>query len=98
MGFPLLTFIGVLIVWRFRTRIFSFAVRGLAEGGRFHGGHEAKLRRANEEEELRSRLVGEFSRLRREEEARTAAGVGFLAALVSRAAAENPEEGSADPE
>ena len=63
----------------------------------FHVGHKAEVRRANEEEELWSRLVGEFSRLRREEEARTAAGVGSLASLVSRAAAENPEE-RADPE
>ena len=45
MGFPLLTFIGALIVWRFRARIFSFAVRGLAEGDQFHVGHEEELRR-----------------------------------------------------
>ena len=98
VGFPLLTLIGALRVWQFWARIFSFAVRGLAEGDRFHVGHEAELRRANEEEELWSQLVGEFSRLRREDEARTAAGVGSLASLVLRAAAENPEEGSADPE
>ena len=98
MGFPLLTFIGALILWQVRGRIFSFAVRELAEGDRFHVGHEAELRRANEEEEIRSRLVGEFSRLRREDEARTAAGVGSLASLVSRSAAESPEEGSADPD
>ena len=83
---------------RFQWRIFSFAVRGLAEGDRFHVGHEAKIRRASEEGELRSQLVDEFSRLRREDEARTAAGVGSLASLVSRSAAENLEEGSADPE
>ena len=82
MGFPLLTIIGALIVWRFRRKIFSFAVRGLAEGDRFHVGHETKLRRADDEEELRSRLVTEFSRLRKEDEARTAAGVGSLASLV----------------
>ena len=96
MGFLLLTFIGALMVWRFRAKIFSFGVRGRAGGDRWS--HEAELRRANEEAELRSRLVGEFSRLRREDEARTAAGVGSLASLVLRAAAENPEQGSADPE
>ena len=73
MGFPLLTCIEALIVWRFRAKIFSFLVRGLAEGDRFHVGHEAKLRQASEEEELWSRRVEEVSRLRREEEARTAA-------------------------
>ena len=78
--------------------MFSFAVRGLAEGDRFHVGHEAELRRADEEEELRSRLVTEFSRLRREDEARTAAGVGSLASLVSRGVTENPKEGSAEPD
>ena len=98
MGFPLFTFIRGLIFWQFRAKIFSFAVRGLAEGDRFHVGHEAKLRRASKEEELWSRLVEEFSRLRREDEARTAARVGSLASLVSRPAAENPEEGSADLE
>ena len=55
-------------------------------------GHEAELRRASEEEELRSLLVEEFSRSRREDEARTAAGVGSLASLVSRPSTENPEE------
>ena len=61
-------------------------------------GHEAELRRADVEEELLSRLVTEFSRLRREDKARMEAGVGSLASLVSRAEAENPEEGSAEPE
>ena len=41
LGFPLLTCIGALIIWRFRAKIFSFVVRGLAEGDRFHVGHEA---------------------------------------------------------
>ena len=41
--------------------------QGTSRGRPFHVGHEAELRRANEEEELRSRLVGEFSRLRRED-------------------------------
>ena len=71
--------------------------QGTGGGGRFHVGHEAKLR-AGEEVELWSRLLEEFSRLRREDEARTAAGVGSLASLVSRPAAENLEEGSADLE
>ena len=96
--FPLLTCIGSLIVWRFRAKIFSFVVRGLAEGDRFLVGHEAKLRQASDEEELRSWLVEELSRLRTEDEARTMAGVGSLTSLVSRPAAENPEEGSANPE
>ena len=61
-------------------------------------GHESELRQASEEEELRSRLMEEFSRLRRGDEARMAARVGSLASLVSRPATENPEEGSADLE
>ena len=60
-------------------------------------GHEAELRQAYEEGELRSPLAGEFSRLSKEDEARMAVGVGSLAFLVSRAAAENLEEESADP-
>ena len=78
--------------------VFSFAVRGLAEGDRFHVGHEAELRQASEEEELRSRLVEEFSRLRREDEARTTAGVGSLTSIVSCPATKNQEEGSAGQE
>ena len=52
-------------------------------------GHEAKLRQASEEEELRSRLVEEFLRQRREDEARTTTGVGSLTSLVSGPSAEN---------
>ena len=58
---PFLTFVGALIIWRFQARIFSFAVRRLTEGERFHVGHEAELRQANEEEEPLSPLVGEFA-------------------------------------
>ena len=52
---------------------------------------------ASEEEELRSRLVEEFSRLRREDEARTAATVGSLASLVSRPATKKPRRGECGP-
>ena len=95
LAFPLLTCIGALVI---QAKIFSFVVRGLAEGDRFHVGHEAQLKRASKEEELRAQLVEEFSRLRREDEARTTASVGSLASLVFGSAAENQEEGSASHE
>ena len=72
LAFPLLTCIGELVIRHFRAEIFFFVVRGLAEGDQSHLGHEAKLRQAGGGE-LRARLVKEFSRLRREDEARTTA-------------------------
>ena len=60
--------------------------------------NEAELRRANGDVELRARLVEDFSRLRREDEARTTTAVGSMASLVSGTASENPEEGSTGQE